>query len=784
MRFDYLCASLAVVIINPAWATFNFHSLFEESQPTKTNDPSKQHLSPVINLSKIVKPVANNISFLSKTQKEPCAVVSSSSAVQILANPTAIPIVPAKLAYDCLTSVPLNKTAALELVYSIEPYIQWQSNLAWLKDPPKDYDFPPHDTLNVLASVKENLLNDKYPNEHSFQIDLYSVFTLAHDGHFIFFPDLLSRALDFRRQRALVSISEDGKSLPVIKLFGGFFDLPKSSLLMTCSKTNNMFIDDVIRAPRVASEITQINGINASEFIVDEVIKTTGQQIIDAGYNTLFYSKAGFAINQGSGFFAGAGRGRFLYPGPNTTLTFGNGTSLSFQNVASIRGNFTGVDSGQAFYQRFCDPNRFLVPSPAPPPPVSVPPSPLVPGYPPAVIKTNNTAVSGYYLDGDGFEDVAVLSLLTFESPSPPEYQRVVEKFFSLAKRDGKKKLLIDLSQNGGGLIFLGYDIFRQLFPDIVQDGNSRWRVNDNFKSISEIFSSLAQDFNPDTTSSRTLVTQANLPFNFREDLKISNQSFKTFGDKFGPFSVKDDKFTNLMRWNLSDPILTRNSTFGIGTDVTGYGFRQNFTRPFAPEDIVMLHDGYCASTCTIFSQFMRELGGVKSIAMGGRPISGPIEGVGGVKGSQILLWNDIYQLGQSALLNATEEQAKDLRRLTTLPLSRSGAAASNVRDAILAKNIDDGTPSQFIREISDCRLYYTEHMITDVTALWKTAADSAFNGKACAYGSLPKRPAGSALDSVSQGFMIESTEFITYEEISPEQNAAWLAVHEQKAIN
>lgn len=39
------------------------------------------------------------------------------------ANPT----VDAQLAYDCLTSVPLNSSDATELVTSILPYLEWQS---------------------------------------------------------------------------------------------------------------------------------------------------------------------------------------------------------------------------------------------------------------------------------------------------------------------------------------------------------------------------------------------------------------------------------------------------------------------------------------------------------------------------------------------------------------------------------------------------------------------------------------------------------------------------------
>jgi hypothetical protein len=47
--------------------------------------------------------------------------------VTILTIVLATPTVPAKLAQECLSSVPLAKDAALALVDSIEPYLEWQS---------------------------------------------------------------------------------------------------------------------------------------------------------------------------------------------------------------------------------------------------------------------------------------------------------------------------------------------------------------------------------------------------------------------------------------------------------------------------------------------------------------------------------------------------------------------------------------------------------------------------------------------------------------------------------
>ena len=74
------------------------------------------------------------------------------------------------------------------------------------------------------------------------------------------------------------------------------------------------------------------------------------------------------------------------------------------------------------------------------------------------------------------------------------------------------------------------------------------------------------------------------------------------------------------MRWNFNDNLTTTNTTYGLGTDITGYGSRANFTQPFAAEDIIMVYDGGCASTCVLFSEWMRLDGKVKSVMFGGRP--------------------------------------------------------------------------------------------------------------------------------------------------------------------
>lgn len=132
----------------------------------------------------------------------------------------ATPTVAASLAHECLKTVPLGKDQAIQLIDAIEPYLEWQSDAGYKKDPPKSYFYPGFDIFGNLAKVRSNVKAGKYAGEFDFQTDLYKqIWAPGQDGHYVLYPDLLARAFKWRRAvPPIVSISEDGKSLPVIKL--------------------------------------------------------------------------------------------------------------------------------------------------------------------------------------------------------------------------------------------------------------------------------------------------------------------------------------------------------------------------------------------------------------------------------------------------------------------------------------------------------------------------------------------------------------------------------------
>jgi hypothetical protein len=260
-------------------------------------------------------------------------------------------------------------------------------------------------------------------------------------------------------------------------------------------------------------------------------------------------------------------------------------------NIAKVKGNFGGVNSGESYYQQFCTgatASSGSVAAIAATGDLARAVGTIATGYPSPVIITGDSIVSGYYLNETGYEDVAVISLLAFENEAPLEFQRVAQQFFADAKQDGKTKLVIDLSANGGGYILQGYDLFRQLFPDIVQDGFTRFRESDTLLAMSQIYSDISADFDPITATEDEINIYETF-FNYRYDLNSTDQPFESFGAKFDPHVYKGDDYTNIMRWNLTDTLTTSNESYGLGTDITGYNTRTNFTQPFEADNIIMV---------------------------------------------------------------------------------------------------------------------------------------------------------------------------------------------------
>ncbi|KAL1601612.1 hypothetical protein SLS60_006527 [Paraconiothyrium brasiliense] len=636
---------------------------------------------------------------LNRRQGTPTSDLPACAKVSVILNdydengpkPTGVP---ADIAYECLYSMPLNVTSAKAILFELPLYFNWQSTLDVLREPPAEYVEkvqPPVDLLAGLDDISARVDDGSITSEYGFGWELYKLVGAAHDGHFAYILDVIGQIFTFSRPLPLVSVSEDGSKLPAVFAYSDVLGVQFKNISYT------------------PSAVVKINDREAAEFL-EELSQQGSLQDRDALYNNLFYNLAQISLQtagSGTGGFSGGGRGRFAPPGGNTTLEFANGTTRTIANTARTLVSFSNVTSGEDLRRKIVYDegstarpvrpslntrvSRATIPSTQ----AIVPP-----GYPAPVVAGPTNLINGFYIDGPGYENVAVLQVPSFVSSSFAEapFQATSKKFLEKAWNEGKTKLVIDVQANGGGTILQGYDLFKQLFPALDPYGANRFRYNEALDLVGQAFSGSSY-------------------FDYHTDQTVDGKPFESWAQKVGPNVVDGHNYTALDRWNLTDIYVP----FQAGINVTG---SSNITR-WKAQDIVLVTDGYCASTCSIFAELLTQQGGVKTIAMGGRSNANKIQAVGGVKGANVFQWGFVQTYASLAKQFNNTLQTSALKEYDVgKAVNRAYADGLNVRDAVRLGD-DSGIALQFKYEEADCRLYYTPEMTVNAAAIWKAAADA-----------------------------------------------------------
>lgn len=186
----------------------------------------------------------------------------------------------------------------------------------------------------------------------------------------------------------------------------------------------------------------------------------------------------------------------------------------------------------------------------------------------------------------------------------------------------------------------------------------------------------------------------------------VTNQSFTSWAEAFGPHEFNGDLFSTVVRDNIP--------TDGAGND--------NVTPQFyEPENIAILTDGLCASACSVFVEMMHYGAGVRTVVAGGLPHAGPMQAAGGTRGYQVYESINLdSEFGAVSYLNQTAQTLLPDRRSQTLITS----FRVNIRDQIRQ---NDNTPVQFLYDAADCRIYYTAASWSNYTTLWTYASNAVF---------------------------------------------------------
>lgn len=602
--------------------------------------------------------------------------------------------------------------------------------------------------LGVIDAIQATVNASGYETEIDFQVDLFYALAQAFDGHLYYQSDILRGVFAFGLHfEGLSSVSTDGLSDPEIYFTSDLVDIG---------------IDNIVLNDNVASPVTKLNGVD-----VVEALQTLGlllnSQDPDSRYNQQFFS-----LGRTSSITGNAGT--LLVPPSATSyeFQFANGSKVEVPIIAIVSQNFDGVTDGDTAYQSFAPFADFLddtatVTSAAATesatatqePSVtqtsseaSEPTSlPTIPYFPYPVVKDDSDLIAGYYLNDTGYEDVAVLQITGFEPQTENDYYitqfpAVLSDFLASATSDGKKKLIIDLQGNGGGVIDLGTDLFVQLFPNLHPNVKTNMRRT---LGMDIIISSAAAEVDAVDANATIGDIEAynNQPFAYQYDVDPNNDNIDSVQQLLDGITVDGTEFTTFFQTNYSDP---------IASEITGFEITQTdpaATPPFAPENIIVLTDGYCASTCTVISEHLKNQAGVQFIVVGGRPQHGPVQAIGGIKGNQVFSYANILQM-IGIFDNATDSELASTQGTewenfdNGYPFARTAAAAlsadwtagaSAAAGGVNGRNgfrigDDSNTPLQYVYEAADCRLYFTPEMLYDPVFLWNRVADVAFKNR------------------------------------------------------
>ncbi|EMR83496.1 putative peptidase s41 family protein [Botrytis cinerea BcDW1] len=674
---------------------------------------------------------------------------SASTACGDIVNNEDTVLFNATLAFECLTSVPFNPAVASRFISYYNDTLQFQSTLKYLKSPPPSYQQPAVDLIAGLNRIQSAIDEGIFSNQYEFEAALQTLVYAAHDGHVDILAGALS-AFSFASPRDLVSLSLDGQQIPKVYLADDLFD---SDYFTTFQP----------------SAIKSINGRDATTYLLDFAsVNSVGTLEDHSDWNQLMLS----AAQDIQGYFNTFSGGATFYPGNNITFLLENGTSWTENYLAiyDTPGPTGPLQTGGDFYNFFVlgfypasyDPytddsdddsedsssdnsSTAVTSTTSATPTLTGWESPAYPEIPDVAQEDLGTygdgVVSGYFLNSTS---VSVLSIPSFDVDGDAvfSFQQTISQFINQTQAAGLKKVVIDLQQNYGGQSLLAIDTFKQFFPNIDPFAGSRMRAHSSAdvlgKTLTPYWDGLAEN---DETKYVLAADEWVITNRINAD---TNRNFTNWQEFFGPNQYSGDNFTKIARYNLSNPIFDAS---GTGLDISDdafavYGYDANpapsgAKPPFAAEDIIILSDGICHSSCALLIEMFRHEAGVRVVVVGGTPTTGPMQAPAGSRGARDY---DTFTLDanidftQHLLQNQSSTDAIFLPNRTEQLSVFVYFADINLRDQV-RKN--EEIPLQFAYEAADCRIYYTPQTVYNYTNLWQYAADAIWkNSSLCVNGS------------------------------------------------
>ncbi|KAF7366694.1 TSPc domain-containing protein [Mycena sanguinolenta] len=585
----------------------------------------------------------------SDKSSDPCAVIAGKSFM-----------LPSD-ALACLKSFPFNETLRQNVLtdtisrvfdfYTFEDY--------YLDSPPPFQE----STVNIRAALAA-INTTKYATDYDFNVDLYNFVTRMNDGHTRWFPDCYTNFQNLL-PAPIVSLEVDG--------IQSVYIIPDLVELIPLLGTN---YTDLIKIcwNSAGAKVISIEGQEPYTY-VDFIAKTVSGNYLDHGRFGDLAGPTGVAQD---------------------SLTFeliaANSTKIETVTVPYIANFFgTNFTDRESYWANNCLANAdtngvdFKLSTeltfdtlPRKQPMGNIIdkstsngvglPTQFEPTFP--TVGGDQGVIKSYVLPG---KKTGVMFVGSFDDDFT-QFQNDTVSAITAFQKAGVTRLIIDLSNNGGGFICLGQFLHQYLAGARIGYPGFQSSVRAN-------------------PLARKIVAS---------DIELG------LNDSFSFYTADNYAFFNGTQMSAADDYMTPDVTVVINgrTDVNSQRFHDtcNLTYvvpipnnpPFDLQNVAIVSNGNCASTCAMFSTLMNEREHVKIAVWGGKPFEN-VE-FKGMAGNQVLEWFDIDSEIKTANLKDDP--------LAPADLLVSGDFRHNWRTAW--SYFDENEPIAYVSELPRFRFPYT----------------------------------------------------------------------------
>ncbi|KAH9053619.1 hypothetical protein EDB87DRAFT_1569228 [Lactarius vividus] len=600
-------------------------------------------------------------------------------------------------AIACQKSFPFNETLrhnVLSVVSRVFDFYTFED--FYLNSPPPFQE----STTNIRADIAR-INATHYATDYDFNRDLWDFTTQLNDGHTRWLPNCYNSY-----QNILPA--------PVVILDNGIFIAPDSVEFLSQLGTNftDFFVAKKFDWQRLAgARVLTIGGLPASEYI-DEIARTVSGNFLDhnirvnsvvSSYrilNTTFSQHLGDLA--GPVFLTQTSLNFSLIPVNSTTLEFvdvpfvssligapftdgpsywaNNCAATNQTNGVDLRSNSSCVSQGRV------RPAHAALMDPISRPKMAVDlPDPYLPILPPTSGSTG--VIKSFTLPGNKTGVMFIGSFLGDPEQFPLDVDAAVKQF----KASGVTNLLIDVTDNPGGFLCLALFLHQYLtatgaeFPGFQTTSRANPLAQKIVKAgIQQRHNSSISVYAPDNW---LFLNGTQMPFDF------------DYNDPSVPYVIngRDDPTSQ----RFEDICPTLNVTLPT-------------TPPFDLNQIAIIGNGICASTCATFTTVMFERHQTKIAVFGGNP-SQPIQFKGTSPstifqtGNQVLGWADLD----------TEIKTAGLKDDLLAPpdLLVNGNMPHNWRSAYSFLN--ENVPIAYVSEQPQYRFPYTAETYNNPQKVW-----------------------------------------------------------------